>query len=213
MPVRLRLTRMGRKKIPFYRIVAIDSRKKRDGAYLDKIGHYNPLPGVPEVVIDKERAMKWLDRGAIPSDTVKGLLQRKGILLEWDLKKHGMEPDKIDVELKKWEALQIEREKRREAMAAMTKREKDKEQAEEKQQAAPVEAAAEPAAVEQIPVEAAPVEAAPVETAPVEAAPVEAVPVKATPVKAKAKTKAASAKAAPAEEKAAAEPEPAPPAE
>jgi small subunit ribosomal protein S16 len=122
---------MGRKKIPFYRIVAIDSRKRRDGLYIEKIGHYNPLPAAPEVVIDKELAMKWLDRGAIPSDTVRGLLQRKGILLEWDLKRLGVEPVKIEEEFKKWEALQIEREKRREAKIAMEKREKSKEQPKE----------------------------------------------------------------------------------
>jgi small subunit ribosomal protein S16 len=127
LPVKLRLRRSGRKKLPFYRIVAIDSRKRRDGLYLEKIGYYNPLPNPAEVVIDKTIAMKWLDRGAIPSDTVKGLLQRKGIILEWDLKKQGMEAEKIDQEMQKWQALQIEREKRNEAKAAMMKREKAKE--------------------------------------------------------------------------------------
>jgi small subunit ribosomal protein S16 len=132
---------MGRKKIPFYRIVAIDSRKRRDGLYIEKIGHYNPLPAAPEVVIDKELAMKWLDRGAIPSDTVRGLLQRKGILLEWDLKRLGAQPEKIEQEFKKWEALQLEREKRREAMAVMEKREKAKDRPKEEPK---VEAKAEP---------------------------------------------------------------------
>jgi small subunit ribosomal protein S16 len=138
LPVKLRLRRMGRKKLPFYRIVAIDSRKKRDGLYLEKLGYYNPLPDRAEIVIDKDIAMKWLDQGAIPSDTVKSLLQKKGILLEWDLKKHGADAEKIDQELKKWEAQQIEREKRREAKAAMLKREKVKEKPAE--EPAPVQA-------------------------------------------------------------------------
>lgn len=78
MAVKLRLTRMGRKKKPFYRIVAIDSRTRRDGRYIEKIGHYNPLPTVAEIVIDDEKAIKWLMDGAQPSDTVRSLLRKKG---------------------------------------------------------------------------------------------------------------------------------------
>jgi small subunit ribosomal protein S16 len=143
---------MGRKKIPFYRIVAIDSRKRRDGLFIEKIGHYNPLPAAPEVVIDKELAIKWLNRGAIPSETVKGLLQRKGILLEWDLKRHGATPEKIEQEFKKWEVLQLEREKRREAKAAMEKKKSETQVKEE-----PKEEPA-PAAVVEESTPAAPVE-------------------------------------------------------
>jgi small subunit ribosomal protein S16 len=121
---------MGRKKVPYYRIVAVDSRVRRDGKYLEKIGHYNPLCDPVEVEIDKEKAFKWLDRGAIPTDTVKSLLQHRGLLLEWDLKRKGTDPERIEEELKKWEVLQIERQKRLEAKAAMEKRaKKDKAEA------------------------------------------------------------------------------------
>ena len=73
MAVKLRLMRLGRKGQPFYRIVAVDSRKRRDGAYIEKIGHYNPLRRPAEVVVDDDKALKWLNRGAQPSDTVRDL--------------------------------------------------------------------------------------------------------------------------------------------
>lgn len=125
MSVKLRLRRMGKKKQPFYRIVAIDSRSRRDGKYIEKLGHYNPLTQPAEIAIDREKAIKWLDQGAIPSDTVKSFLRRNGIVLEWDLRKKGLEPDRIAEELKKWEEAQVERQKRREAKAAMAKRKQE----------------------------------------------------------------------------------------
>ncbi|MBO84890.1 MAG: 30S ribosomal protein S16 [Deltaproteobacteria bacterium] len=74
--VRLRLTRMGRKKQPFYRIVAADSRAPRDGRFIESIGHYNPMLNPPEIKIDLERVDYWLGVGASPSDTVTGLIKR-----------------------------------------------------------------------------------------------------------------------------------------
>jgi len=130
LSVKLRLTRLGRKKLPYYRIVAIDSKTRRDGKYLEKLGHYNPLTSPAEIVVDKEKAMKWLDLGAIPSDTVKSLLKKKGIILEWDLKKRGLEPEKIALELQKWQDLQLERVKRLEAMKAMEQRKTGKKETE-----------------------------------------------------------------------------------
>ncbi|MBN1998643.1 30S ribosomal protein S16 [candidate division KSB1 bacterium] len=141
MSVRLRLARMGRKKVPFYRIVAIDSRKWRDGSYIDKIGFYNPLTEPADVEIDKAKAIKWLDDGAIPSDTVKNLFRKAGIWLEWNLKKSGKSPQDIEQELEKWRATQIERERRREAKEAMEKRAKE---AEKKSQKVEEPAEAEP---------------------------------------------------------------------
>ncbi len=135
-----------------YRIVAVDSRSRRDGKYLEKVGLYNPLPDPVELEIDKEKAMKWLNRGAIPSDTVKSFLQRKGIMFEWDLRKRGYDDEKIDEELKKWEIMQLERQKRLEAQAAMKIRQENKkediaeEAAEEPEEAVvePKEAVVEP---------------------------------------------------------------------
>ena len=80
MAVKMRLTRMGDKKSPFYRIVITDSRNARDGAYVDKVGHYNPIANPAEVVIDAEKAKDWLAKGVQPTDTVKNLLINQGIL-------------------------------------------------------------------------------------------------------------------------------------
>ena len=80
MAVKMRLTRLGDKKSPFYRIVITDSRNARDGAYVDKVGHYNPIANPAEVVIDEAKAKDWLSKGVQPTDTVKQLLIDKGIL-------------------------------------------------------------------------------------------------------------------------------------
>lgn len=80
MAVKIRLTRMGAKKRPSYRIVATDSRRPRDGEYLELIGTYNPITTPAEVKINEEVAMKWLQNGAIPSDTVKNLFSKAGIM-------------------------------------------------------------------------------------------------------------------------------------
>ncbi len=135
MSVKIRLTRMGRKKVPFYRIVAIDSHKRRDGKYLEKIGTYNPLTQPEQVNIDRDLALKWLKNGAIPSDTVRSMFSREGIMFEMDLRKRGLSEEQIAEEMKKWEALQRERIKKREAMEAQAKREKEKTEPEEKKAA------------------------------------------------------------------------------
>ena len=80
MAVKLRLTRMGKKKQPTYRVVAIDSRTKRDGEYIELIGTYNPLTKPATVKLNEEVALKWLGQGAIPSDTVRNLFKEAGIM-------------------------------------------------------------------------------------------------------------------------------------
>lgn len=80
MAVKLRLKRMGSKKSPFYRIVAADSRAPRDGRIIESIGYYNPTTNPAEVKIDDELAMKWLNNGAQPSDTVRTLLSKEGLM-------------------------------------------------------------------------------------------------------------------------------------
>ena len=89
MAVKLRLTRGGSKKKPTYRIVAIDSHTKRDGQYIELVGTYNPLTNPAEVKINKEVAIKWLKNGAEPTDTVRSLLSREGILKEFADSKKG----------------------------------------------------------------------------------------------------------------------------
>jgi len=141
LAVKLRLCRFGKKKQPFYRIVAIDSRSSRDSSYLERIGHYNPIVVPAEIVIDKNKAFKWLDNGAIPSDTVASLFRRQGLLLEWTLKKRGADETQIAAELEKWATAQMDRAKKAEAKAAQLKREK--EEAKKKEPAATEEKAAE----------------------------------------------------------------------
>ena len=76
----MRLTRLGDNKSPFYRIVITDSRNARDGAYIDKVGHYNPTSNPVEIVIDEKKAKDWLSKGVQPTATVKQLLIDKEIL-------------------------------------------------------------------------------------------------------------------------------------
>lgn len=83
MSVKIRLTRIGRHKDPFFRIVAADSRFARDGRYIEQIGYFDPDKGVENAVIDEELALKWLNLGATPSDTVKAMFNRKGILAKY----------------------------------------------------------------------------------------------------------------------------------
>jgi len=80
MAVKIRLTRMGDKKSPFYRIVVTDSRKARDGAYIEKLGTFNPLTDPAEIKLDVEQTKKWLSNGAQPTETARTILVREGIL-------------------------------------------------------------------------------------------------------------------------------------
>ena len=77
--LKIRLRRMGAKKAPFYRIVVADSRAPRDGAFVEEIGYYNPLPA-PEIKVDNEKAQQWIKNGAQPTDTVRGLLKKSGAI-------------------------------------------------------------------------------------------------------------------------------------
>jgi small subunit ribosomal protein S16 len=80
MAVKIRLKRMGAKKRPFYRVVVAESRSPRDGRFIEEIGTYNPLTEPAQVSIDEEKALRWLSCGAQPSDTVRDLFRRAGIL-------------------------------------------------------------------------------------------------------------------------------------
>lgn len=79
MAVKIRLKRMGAKKKPFYRVIVADSRSPRDGKFIDHIGHYNPISDPVDVKIDAEKAIKWLNNGAQPTDTVKDLFKKHGV--------------------------------------------------------------------------------------------------------------------------------------
>ena len=89
MAVKLRLLRMGSKQKPFYRIVAADSRSPRDGKFIEAIGTYNPLTNPAEIKVDEELTFKWLNNGAIPTDTVKNVLNKAGIMKKYHEQKQG----------------------------------------------------------------------------------------------------------------------------
>ena len=80
MAVKIRLRRMGAKKAPFYRVVVADSRYPRDGRFIEEIGTYNPVVTPSEVKVDAEKAKQWIANGAQPTDTVKALLKKEGVL-------------------------------------------------------------------------------------------------------------------------------------
>ncbi|CAM3097559.1 30S ribosomal protein S16 [Lactococcus hircilactis] len=89
MSVKIRLTRMGSKKKPFYRINVADSRAPRDGKFIETVGTYNPLITENQVTLKEERVMEWLNNGAQPSDTVRNILSKAGIMKKFHDQKFG----------------------------------------------------------------------------------------------------------------------------
>lgn len=167
----IRLSRGGSKKTPFYNVVVADSRNRRDGRFIERIGFYNPMAkiGTEALRIDNERVTHWKGHGALLSDSVHRLV-----------KLHAKGPEAI-VALKKKDADKVELRKAKEAAkkAEELKAAMDAKEAEEKAKAAEAAAAPAEAATPEVTAEAAPVEAAP-EAAPVEAAAPEAAPAEAT---------------------------------
>ena len=101
MAVKLRLTRMGKTKQPSYRVVATDSHTKRDGEYIELIGTYNPLTNPATIKLNEEVALKWLNNGAIPSDTVKNLFKNAGIMKKFADSKAKTTKKEVEEETKK----------------------------------------------------------------------------------------------------------------
>jgi len=87
--VKLRLTRMGSINKPFYRVIAIDARKRRDGRYIENIGYYDPKQDPAIINVDEEKAIKWLQVGAQPTETVRSLFRKTGILQKWHEMRFG----------------------------------------------------------------------------------------------------------------------------
>ena len=106
MPVKLRLQRHGKKGKPFFWIVAADSRSKRDGKYLEKVGTYNPTANPAVIELDIDGAVKWLQNGAQPTDTVKAILSYKGALLKKHLvegvKKGALTEEQAEAKFQAW---------------------------------------------------------------------------------------------------------------
>jgi small subunit ribosomal protein S16 len=167
--VKIRLARQGRKKLPIYKIIAANSRARRDGRFLESLGQYRPANETGKIEINEERVMYWLRTGAQPTDTVRSLLSREGILLKWHLEKKEIEPARAAEIFNTWKTARDEKlankqsdkerakETKRKAIeaekAAAIKAKQDAENAEAEAKAA--EAAAEAAAT------AAPVAEAP----------------------------------------------------
>lgn len=95
MAVHIRLRRMGKTKRPFYRIVAADSRRARDGRFLEILGTYNPIVTPAEVAVKEDRLTKWLDDGAVPSDTVSSLLTQIGFLEKYEKARRGLDVSEL----------------------------------------------------------------------------------------------------------------------
>jgi len=144
LAVRLRFRRLGRKKVPIYKLVVADSRSPRNGRFIEALGIYNPLVQPMEFEVKEPRLFYWLGKGALPSDTVRTLLSRKGIWLKWSLMKKGVDEATIAAELHKWQLLQEEKLKReadRKARRAAAQRKLRKEKpAQPKEQPAAPEA-------------------------------------------------------------------------
>ena len=87
--VRIRLTRMGKRNRPFYRIVVVDQRKKRDGAYIESLGYYDPIRDPAEVKVNVERAVEWILKGAQPSRTVRDIFRKFGVMKKVHEAKYG----------------------------------------------------------------------------------------------------------------------------
>ena len=104
--VKIRLRRVGKKKQPIYKIVVADSRAARNGKFIEAIGQYNPLIDPMVIDVEEARLFAWLKRGAQPTDTLRSLLQRKGIWLRWGLMKRGADEAAIATELEKWQMMQ-----------------------------------------------------------------------------------------------------------
>ena len=106
MPVKIRLQRHGKKGKPFYWIVAADSRSKRDGKYLEKLGTYNPNINPAEITLDVDGTVKWLHNGAQPTDTARGILSYKGVMLKKHLaggvKKGALTEEQAEAKFNAW---------------------------------------------------------------------------------------------------------------
>ena len=144
--VKIRLRRIGKKKQPIYKIVVADSRAWRNGKFIEGLGQYNPLLNPMVIEVREDRLFYWLKSGAQPTDTLRSLLQRKGLWLKWGLMKKGADEQTIATAFEKWQGLQadkLRRETERRARRKVARRKKAA--AEAPAQAAPPAAPAPPA--------------------------------------------------------------------
>ena len=140
MATKIRLKRIGRRNRPFYRLVIMDSRKRRDGAAIEQVGWYNPIAKDDIYSLKEDRILHWLNEGAQATDTVHDILRTSGLAHKWHLIKQGLSDADVEKEMKKWllerEDLLARRKKRAEAKIAKKK------EASKKEAEAPAEEAA-----------------------------------------------------------------------
>ena len=103
MATKIRLKRIGRRNRPFYRMVVMDSRSRRDGAAIEELGWYNPIDMDHSFSLNDERILHWLKDGAQTTDAAHKLLRRAGIAHQWHLIKQGLDESQIEKEMQKWE--------------------------------------------------------------------------------------------------------------
>lgn len=119
--VKLRLKRIGKKKKPVYKIVAADARSPRDGRFIEEVGYYDPNFDPMKIVLKKTKVTYWLKNGAQPTDTVRQLFQKEGVLLQMNLTKRGKSQDEIDARLSQFEADKVAKLERAKAKKARLK--------------------------------------------------------------------------------------------
>jgi small subunit ribosomal protein S16 len=135
------LRRAGKKKHPIYKIVAADMRSPRDGRFIEAVGQYNPNVNPIFLTVKEERVLYWLRNGAQPTDTVRSLLQRKGVWLRWSLIRRGVDDAKMQSIVERWQMQQTER-PQREADRKSRRSQRKKKAAEKPAEAAPAAVAA-----------------------------------------------------------------------
>ena len=166
MATKIRLKRIGRRNRPFYRLVIMDARNRRDGAAIEEVGWYNPTAKDEMYSLKEDRILYWLEEGAQPTDTAHDILRTAGLAHKWHLMKQGLDETAVEKEMKKW-ALEREdvlerRRQRAEAKVAKKKTAAGKEDAET---AAEVDKLAEPDAKTEPPAETVSTDKAPDGTA------------------------------------------------
>ena len=154
MSTKIRLKRIGRRNRPFYRVVVMDSRNRRDGAAIEELGWFNPIEADKPYELKEDRILHWLQLGAQPSDALHGLMKRSGLAHRWHLINQGLDEKDIEKEMKKWAMTREETLKNRAAKAeekAKAAKEKAKEKAKVAAEAPVEEAPAEEEAKEEVP--------------------------------------------------------------
>ena len=166
MATKIRLKRIGRRNRPFYRLVIMDARNRRDGAAIEEVGWYNPTAKDEMYSLKEDRILYWLEEGAQPTDTAHDILRTAGLAHKWHLMKQGLDETAVEKEMKKW-ALEREDVLERRRQRAETKVAEKKAAAGKKaaETAAEVDKPAEPDAKTEPPAETAPTDKAPGGTA------------------------------------------------